>query len=106
MKIHFHQSGGWGNPLGKSVELDTGQLAPEDADILQRLFDEAQLRGPLESLSPAARDAVQYEITIEMDAISLEVRVDDVSAPANLRPLIRFLQERARPGRTGNADNA
>jgi len=97
MKVRYEQSGGWGNPLGKTCELDTEQLDHQDAETLKKLVEQSQVGRSMEARSPHARDAINYEITIEEGEQRFQVRMDDTTLPEKMMPLIDFLQSRAKP---------
>ena len=48
-------------------------------------------------LDPVARDAIQYDITVEADGEVTHVRFDDLALPQSLLPLVSYLRERAKP---------
>lgn len=97
MKVVFRQSGGIvGVPRG--CELDSASLPPAEARKLTRLVDAAGVEQDAAHSAPAARDASQYEITIEKDDGHVtHVRANDASAPKGLWPLLEFLQTCATP---------
>lgn len=97
MKVRFEQSGGWGNPLGRVCELDTQHLDPNEAEQLQTLVAQSQIEESTDARSPEVRDAVNYEIVIEEGEQAHRIRADDMTLPDSARPLVKFLQSRAKP---------
>jgi hypothetical protein len=97
VKVKFRQSGGIvGVPRG--CELDSASLPAAQARKLARLVKAAGLDEDASHQSPAARDASQYEITVEHDdGRPAHVRADDATAPEALWPLLEFLQTCATP---------
>jgi|SRR6516164_9024756 len=101
MRIYYEESGGLAGNR-RTCELDTEQLSPADRDTLQSLLDQTKISDSFEQYSPAARDAKRYGITIQEDGRTFHIRVDDATASANLRALIRFLKQQARPAPPGD----
>jgi hypothetical protein len=101
MRIHYEESGGLAG-LRRTCEVDAEQLSPADRDTLLSLLDQTGISDSHEQYSPAARDARRYGITVEKDGRTFHIRVDDVTASANLRALIRFLKQQARPAPPGD----
>jgi hypothetical protein len=95
MRISFKRSGGFaGLPSQhQSVELDTEKLPAEKAQELQQLVEGAR---PFDQLSQPesaskARDAYQYDLTIEHEGRTHSIRATDGAVPKQLQPLIRWL---------------
>jgi hypothetical protein len=97
MKVRFEQTGGWGNPLGRYCELDTEQLEAPEAEALRTLVKDSRLSRSRKVGSPDARDAVAYTVRVERGGKVVEIAADDATLPERLRPLVEFLQRRARP---------
>jgi hypothetical protein len=98
MKVRFVQSGGLLGAI-KGCELETSQLAVDDAQELQRLVEASQFTESGESLSDSGRDLQQYEIVIEEGLSKVSVMLDDSTVPQTARPLLGFLKKHARPRR-------
>ncbi|MGE5249437.1 MAG: protealysin inhibitor emfourin [Bacteroidota bacterium] len=96
MRISFERTGGFmGRTIG--LDLDLGDLPPDQADELRRLVDEANFLHLQEDFAPGpARDDYSYRITVETDTIRHTVRVSDSTAPDSLRPLLQELSKQAR----------
>lgn len=98
LHFEFHQRGGivggsW------SAAFSTAELPPGEARELQELVEQADLfnqpRGLFPLFSPLAVDHFEYDLTVRQGKRRHRVRTDDVSMPANLRPLINRLSELA-----------
>src|SRR5262245_17750863 len=100
MKITYRQSGGYAG-LTKQCELDTETMAPPDREALQALVEQAGPPESMTALSERARDVMEHDLRIERGGETSHLVVDDLSAPASLRPLLGYLQKRAKsaPGR-------
>jgi hypothetical protein len=96
VKVTFQQSGGFAG-LAKTCELDTKQMAPDQAALLESLVEQSHLPDSLESRSPRARDANSYVITVEGEGKRRRIAVDDRTMPDDARPLVQFLQKCAQP---------
>jgi hypothetical protein len=98
MKVQFVQSGGLLGAI-KGCELETSQLAAEDAQELTRLVQASEITESAEALSNRGRDLQQYEIVIEEGPRRVSVVLDDATVPPSAKPLLGFLKKRARPRR-------
>jgi hypothetical protein len=96
MKVCFVQSGGFAGNI-KGCEVNTADLEATDAEQLKRLVLESGLVKSHRFVSGEARDARQYEITIEDERRDISVTFDDQNVPAAARTLLGFLQQRATP---------
>ena len=97
MKIRFTRSGGFAG-IRLALTLDSSELSPKDRQAVEQLLREADFyRLPPSSLSPPAQpDTFQYQISIEGEGRSHQVRVGGQGAPESLRPLLERLEEIAR----------
>lgn len=95
MKLRFRQTGGFGG-LVMGCDLDTGTLSPPEAQELARLIKQANLERTQTKRSDKARDLQNYEIAVEGEGITTKATFDDMSMPANMKPLLDFLRRRAR----------
>ena len=100
MKVSYEESGGFAN-LTRGCVLDTDQLPPAEAAQLESLVETGQVPQSLAARSPRARDAMQYDLTIERAGKSHTISVDDLTLPPKLRPLVQFLQKHAKRLPTG-----
>jgi hypothetical protein len=94
MKIRFRQTGGFGG-LVLGCDLETSALPPAEAQELARLVKQANLEKIQTRRSEKGRDLQIYEIDVENE-ITAKASFDDMSMPANTRPLLDFLRQRAR----------
>jgi hypothetical protein len=97
MRIQFRRSGGVaGMTFATTVETDS--LAPQDAEHVARLVDDAgffDLPARLPS-RPGTADECEYEITVETEGRTHAVVTRDTGAPASLIPLLDWLNRAAR----------
>lgn len=96
MKVRFTQSGGFAGAL-RGCELNTSQLASEEAAELEQLVEASDLPPSGEYLSSSGRDLFQYELEIDGDGIATSVVLDDHSVPATAKPLLGYLKKHAKP---------
>jgi Emfourin len=94
MKVRFRQTGGFGG-LVLGCDLNTSTLAPAEAQELTRLIKQADLGKIHARRSEKARDLQNYEIAVENE-ITAKASFDDMTMPANIKPLLDFLRQRAR----------
>jgi hypothetical protein len=95
MKIIYRQSGGIAGVM-KGCELDAAQMAPVDRESLLKLVEQAGVQETVTALSEQARDVTLHDIQIEQEGETRRLLVDDLSAPAAVRPLLSFLKKRAK----------
>lgn len=95
MKVSFRRSGGFA-PMPLSCTIDTDTCSAEDAIQLRSLVASSGVMQASSATVPGARDVRLYVIDIEDDDLSHEVKFDDISIPAAVRPLIDFLQARSK----------
>jgi hypothetical protein len=96
-KIKFERSGGFAG-ITLSSELDPAALPEEEAEQARKLIDGANLfeqPKQMKSRSPQP-DSFEYKITIQEKGKRRTIVVGDRSAPANLKPLLDYLVERAK----------
>lgn len=96
-KITFERSGGFAG-ITLSTELDPDDLPEKDAAQARKLIDDAKLfeqPKQIKSRSPMP-DRFEYKLTIREKGKRRTVVVGDQSTPANLKPLIDLLLEKAR----------
>lgn len=94
MKLRFRQTGGFGG-LVLGCDLDTSTLPPAEAQELERLIKQADLKKAQTKRSDKARDLQQYEIAVENE-VTAKASFDDMSVEASVKPLLDFLRQRAR----------
>lgn len=98
-KITFERSGGFAG-VTLSSKLDPDDLPEDEAIQARKLIDEAKLfeqPKQIKSRSPTP-DRFEYKLTIREKGKRRTIVVGDQSTPANLKPLIDFLLEKARKG--------
>src|SRR5437667_12556400 len=93
MRIHYEESGGFAG-LSRCCDLDANQLSADDRALFESLIE--PIRESIDTHSAQARDVLQYELTIETGDRNVRISVDDVTAPAALRPLLKFLRKHAK----------
>jgi hypothetical protein len=96
MKVSFRQSGGFAG-LSKGCDLDTQQMPAEEAAHLESLVEQSRLPDSINEHASQARDIIYYLITINASGHIRRVSVDDRTLPESARPLLRFLQQCAKP---------
>jgi hypothetical protein len=95
MKITYRRTGGFA-PIPVSCSLDTETMPADEAQELVRLVHASGFMKLESRRNSAARDVRLHTIKVEHDAAGKDVSFDDVSIPAEVRPLIQFLQARAK----------
>ena len=83
--------------------VDEKDLAPGEAQKLRRLIEEADFfnsPGKITSRSPQP-DRFQYELKLEGDDRQHTVTVSEEVMPQKLKPLVKWLMEKARQTRKG-----
>ncbi len=102
MHIDFTRSGGFGGLLLK-VSVDLEQLAAEEADLVQKLIDQAgffELPARLEAAGQGA-DRFEYRVSITAQNRSNTVVMSETAVPDRVQPLIDRLTSMARSRRSG-----
>lgn len=98
-RITFERSGGFAG-VTLSSELNPDDLPDAEAEQARKLIDAANLfEQPKQIKSRSAMpDRFEYKLTIRDKGKQRTIVVGDESTPANLKPLIDLLMERARKG--------
>jgi hypothetical protein len=96
MKITFRQSGGY-TGLIKGCEIDTDLLPSDESTLLQALVEQSGLLKAEGRQLSDGRDLLDYEITIEIGHEVHHVSFDNMSLPAEVIPLLEYLQGQAKP---------
>ena len=91
MKVAMTRSGGFAG-ISKTIELDTEQLAAEDARTLERLVQTADVF-TLRSQTGGAPDRFAYVLTVEDGTRRHVVQMTEGAASPDLRALIDYLSE-------------
>jgi emfourin len=96
-RLSFRRTGGLfaGNEL--AISLSPEELPAERARELEKLVGEADLpslakRSPIQG---SGADTYQYELVLEGEHGPRHVVVDQTAIPEELRPLIKWLEQRA-----------
>lgn len=99
MQIEFASSGGVANQE-LSYRADTNSLSAEEAGELSALVESSgvfDLRQ--EDINPSVTvgraDVITYRLTTSDGARQSNLWLNDVTAPASIRPLLAYLQKRA-----------
>lgn len=107
MRITFEMSGGYGGlfalrPL--SFHVDTADLSETDREELLALVRSSGLLEATAAETAAASgrpDVYHYRLSIAHERGAASFAFDDLTAPANVRPLLQHLQQRAVQERMG-----
>jgi len=97
MQIHFERSGGLaGIRLSQNVSAEG--LSEDERKKLAELIEAAHFfeLPPVLRTSGSGADQFQYKISLESDQGKHEIQVDEAAMPAQLRPLVAWLQAAAR----------
>jgi hypothetical protein len=101
MHIRFRRSGGFASLQTPPVEIDSQELPADKAGELERLVAEAGLldqpAGPPPAAAPSpARDAFQYDISVEHQGRSGALRARDGEMRPEVARLVQWLSRQAR----------
>ena len=102
MRISFERSGGFAG-ITMKMAIDENDLAPGEAQKLRQLVEEADffnLSGKVMARSPRP-DRFQYELRLEEEGRQHTVTMSEEAMPAKLKPLVKWLMEKARQERKG-----
>ena len=97
MQIHFERSGGFAG-ITQKYSVSEDNLGEEDRRKLADLVASAHFfdqPSEIRRTTPGA-DQFQYKIAVDSGDRSHEVQVDEGAVPAELKPLIGWLQTAAR----------
>jgi hypothetical protein len=96
MRISFQRTGGFAG-ITKNKTVDTATLSPNEADVLPRLVEAADLFKLPEQITSAnpQSDRFQYKLTVEDHGKQHTVTVSESAMPGTLRPLIEWLNQAA-----------
>jgi hypothetical protein len=102
LRVSIERSGGFAGITIKTA-VDEKDLAPEEAQKLHALVEETDflnLPGKILSRSPQP-DRFQYELRLEESDRQHKVTVSEEAMPEKLKPLIKWLMEKARQAKKG-----
>jgi hypothetical protein len=95
LRIEFQRSGGFAG-LTMRTEVDTSELAPEDAEVFERLVTRLERSGVGDSPPPGKPDRFQYELTVTRGKESRRFQLAEQELTPEARELVSLLVERAR----------
>ncbi|MGA2517832.1 MAG: protealysin inhibitor emfourin [Thermodesulfobacteriota bacterium] len=100
LRISVERTGGFAGMVMRTA-VDKKDLAPDEALKLHQLIEEADFFNlPREIMPPSrSRDRFQYKLTVEENGRQHTVRVSEEAMPEKLKPLVKWLMERARQSR-------
>ena len=99
MRIIYKRTGGMMG-LKSDLIIDFKELPLDQAGTLRRLLDEAHfLTLPENPPTHSTPDGFHYTITVETERITHTIHTTDANIPDELRPLLEYLSQRARPQR-------
>jgi len=102
LRISFERSGGFTGITTKTT-VDEKDLGPDEAQKLRQMVDEADffnLPGKIMARLPQP-DRFQYELRLEEKGREHTVTVSEEAMPEKLRPLGKWLMEKARQAKKG-----
>ena len=104
LRVEYERSGGFAG-LTTRAQADAGNLAPEEADALRAMVEQAAFFSLPAHVAPPARGADRFEhaVTVIDGERRHTVRVSEGAVPDTLRPLVDYLVARARRG-AGSAE--
>ena len=97
MRISFERTGGFAGITMKAA-VDEKDLAPDEAQKLRRLVEEADFFNLSKKIMPRSPrpDRFQYELSLEESSRQHTVTTSEEVLPAKLKPLVNWLMEKAR----------
>ena len=101
MKIFFEKSGGLAG-ISSNTMVDTHSLSPDEAHKIQGMIDNAKeffdSNTSSSSLPPKrAADYFKYKIRVETEEGKESIiETNDITMPSEIRPLIKYLMEKAK----------
>jgi hypothetical protein len=102
LRMSIERSGGFAG-ITMRTAVDEKDLTPDEAKELHQLVEEADffnLPGKIVSRSPQP-DRFQYELSLEENGRQHTVTVSEEAMPEKLKPLVKWLMEKARQARKG-----
>jgi hypothetical protein len=97
LRISFERSGGFAGITMKTA-VDEKDLAPDEVQKLRRLVEGADFFNLSKKIMPRSSgpDRFQYELRLEENDRQHTVTMSEEALPANLKPLVNWLMEKAR----------
>ena len=102
LRVSFERSGGFAGITIKTA-VEEEDLSPDEAQKLQGMVEEVDfLNLPEKIISPSSQpDRFQYELRLEESGRQHKVTVSEEAMPEKLKPLIKWLMEKARQAKKG-----
>jgi len=102
LRVSFERSGGFAGITMKRA-VDEKDLAPDEVQKLHQLVEEADFFNLPEKITPRSPqpDRFQYELSLEKSGRQYTVTVSEEAMPEKLRPLVKWLIEKARQAMKG-----
>jgi len=97
LRISFERSGGFAGIMMKTT-VDEKDLAPDEAQELRQLIEGADFFNLSKKIMPRSPrpDRFQYELSLEESGRQHTVTLSEETLPEKLKPLVRWLMEKAR----------
>lgn len=98
LRVSLVRSGGLLGTDELQTAVMAGKLDPDERILLENLVKQARV-GELAGRSPivgSGADVYQYELTVERGEHRDHIVISQTSVPSNLRPLLQWLERRAR----------
>jgi hypothetical protein len=100
MQIDFSSSGGFAN-MELAYRADTGSMPPEQASALETLVESSgafdlQQEDVNPSVTLGRADVISYRLSLSEGSRHVTLWMNDVTAPAAVRPLLASLRKLAR----------
>lgn len=93
--ISYRKSGGFMG-VNRGCDLDLSKMSRDERAKIESLFDLEEFMSLKSGTTPGAADVFYYNVEVVSTAgESHAVKFDDVTLPANLRPLISYLDGRS-----------
>ncbi len=95
MKVNFRKSGGFAG-MFSGCEFDTSVQKDAESSELEALVESSGIMSLTDKRVEQARDVFLYTFAIESNGKSHELTLDQLSVPAELKPLLDFLLKRSK----------
>jgi hypothetical protein len=102
LRISFERSGGFAGITMKTT-IDERDLAPDEAQKLRQLVEGTDFFSLSKKIMPRSPrpDRFQYELSLEESGQQHTVTMSEETLPEKLRPLVKWLMEKARQAKKG-----
>lgn len=100
MRIYFVRSGGLAG-IRMTTTIDSEMLSPEEVQKLREMLEAAGFFDLPPIIAPNApgADRFQYELTVESEDRQHTVEIYESAIPAELRPVLEWLTQKAFMGK-------